>query len=93
MIIYVIYQKFYADFENGEDDAVFIECGYKNRRKAIRKAKELLNKAKSNFYIDNDIKNKKNPFKNTNCVDLYKEEEEQENRVSSIVMEKIKLVA
>lgn len=93
MIIYVIYQKFYADFENGEDDAVFIECGYKNRRKAIRKAKELLNNAKSNFYIDNDIKSKKNPFKTTNCVDLYKEEKDQENKVSSIVMEEIKLVA
>ena len=93
MVIYIIYQKFYADFETGEDEAVFIECGYKNRRKAIRKAKELVNKAKTNFYIDNSIKNKKNPFKTTNCVDLYKEKEEQENKVSSVVMEEIKLVA
>lgn len=92
MVIYIIYQKYYADFENGEDDAVFIECGYKNRRKAVRKAKELVNKAKSNFYIDNSIKNKKNPFRNTNCVDLYKDEE-QENKVSSVVMEEIKLIA
>ena len=30
MVIYIVYQKFYADFENGEDDALFIECGYKN---------------------------------------------------------------
>ena len=43
MIIYVVYEQFYADFENGEDDCVFIECGYKNRRKAIKKAKELMN--------------------------------------------------
>ena len=23
MVIYIVYQKFYADFENGEDDALF----------------------------------------------------------------------
>ena len=43
MVIYIVYQKFYADFENGEDDALFIECGYKNKRKAVKKAKELMN--------------------------------------------------
>ncbi len=94
MIIYIVYQKFYADFENGEDDAVYIECGYKNKRKAVKKAKELMNQAKSkHLYIDEDIRNKRNPFKNNNWVDLYKEENEQEERVSSIIMEEIKLVA
>lgn len=56
MVIYIVYQKFYADFENGEDDALFIECGYKNKRKAVKKAKELMNQAKSShLYIDEDI--------------------------------------
>ena len=65
MVIYIVYQKFYADFENGEDDALFIECGYKNKRKAVKKAKELMNQAKSShLYIDEDIRNKRNPFKN-----------------------------
>ena len=41
MVIYIVYQKFYADFENGEDDALFIECGYKNKRKAVKKAAVL----------------------------------------------------
>ena len=64
MIIYIVYQKFYADFENGLDDEVYIECGYKNKRKAVKKAKELMNHAKSNhLYIDEDIRNKRNPFK------------------------------
>lgn len=94
MIIYIVYQKFYADIENGLDDEVYIECGYKNKRKAVKKAKELMNQAKSNhLYIDEDIRNKRNPFKNNNWVDLYKEENEQEERVSSIIMEEIKLVA
>lgn len=93
MIIYIVYQKFYADFENSLDDEVYIECGYKNKRKAIKKAKELINQAKSEYlYIDEDISNKRNPFKNNNWVDLYKEENEQETRVSSIIMEEIKLV-
>lgn len=94
MVIYIVYQKYYSDFETGSDDAVYIECGYKNKRKAIKKAKELVNQAKSNnLYIDECIRNKKNPFKNNNWIDLYKEQEEQEERVSSIVMEEIKLIA
>ena len=57
-------------FENGEDDALFIECGYKNKRKAVKKAKELMNQAKSShLYIDEDIRNKRNPFKNNNWVE------------------------
>ncbi len=93
MVIYIIYQKFYADFETGEEDKTYIECGYKNKGRATKKAKELLSKAQKYFYIDNYVKNKRNPFKNTNCVDLYKEKEEQENKVTSIVIEEIKLVA
>lgn len=94
MVIYLVYQKFYADFENGEDDEVFIECGYKNKRRAVKKAKELMSVAISNhLYIDEDIRNKRNPFKNNNWVDLYKQEIDQEERVSSIVMEEIKLIA
>ena len=94
MVIYIVYQKFYADFEKGTDDLVFIESGYKNKRKAVKKAKELMNQAKSShLYIDEDIRNKRNPFKNNNWVDLYKEETEQEERIGSIVLEEIKLIA
>ena len=93
MVIYLVYQQFYTDFENGEDDVVFIEKAYKNKRKAVKKAKELVNQKKKDFYIDNYFKDKKNPFKNNNCVDFYKEKEEQGFRTSSIVLEEIKLVA
>lgn len=93
MVIYLVYQQFYADFENGEDDVVFIEKAYKNKRKAIRKAKELVNLTKKDFYIDEELKDKKNPFKNNNCVDFYKEERNQESRTSSIVLEETKLIA
>ena len=61
---------------------------------AVKKAKELMNQAKSShLYIDEDIRNKRNQFKNNNWVDLYKEETEQEERIGSIVMEEIKLIA
>ena len=93
MVIYLVYQQFYADFENGEDDVVFIEKAYKNKRKAIRKAKELVNLTKKDFYIGEELKDKKNPFKNNNCVDFYKEERNQESRTSSIVLEETKLIA
>lgn len=94
MVIYIVYEKFYADYENGEDDAVFIECSYKNKKKAIRKAKALMHQAKQNhFYIDENVTNKRNPFKRNNLVDFYKEEMDQEQKVSSIVIEQTKLVA
>lgn len=94
MIIYVVYEKFYSDFENGEDDVVFIESSYKNKKKAIRKAKVLMNEAKKNhLYIDKNVSNQNNPFRKDNIVDFYKEETDQETKVSSIVIESTKLVA
>ncbi len=94
MKIYLVYEKEYADFEDGEDDIVFISSAYKSKRKAIRKAKELLKQAKDrNLYVDEIIKNKRNPFKTNDWVDFYKEEEDQENRISSIIIEETKLVA
>jgi len=94
MVIYIVYEKFYSDFENGEDDAIFIECSFKNKKKGIKKAKALMNEVKSrHLYIDENIKNKKNPFKKNNLVDFYKEEIGQEQKVSSIGIEETKLVA
>jgi len=94
MVIYIVYEKFYSDFENGEDDAIFIECSFKSKKKAIKKANALMNEVKSrHLYIDENIKNKKNPFKKNNLVDFYKEEIGQEQKVSSIGIEETKLVA
>lgn len=94
MIIYLLYEKFYADYENGEDDEVIINGAFKNKRKAIKKGMKLVNDSKKyDFYLDEDIKNKRNPFKNNNWVDFYKEETEQEEKVKSIILEEIKLVA
>ncbi len=53
MIIYLVYEKNYADFENGEDDMVYINSAYKIKKKSIRKAKALLKEAKNNkLYVD-----------------------------------------
>ena len=94
MVIYVVYEKFYSDFENGEDDDIYIQCSFKNKRKAIKMAKALMNNAKSNnLYLDETIINKKNPFKKNNVVDFYKEKKDQEQKVSSIGIEATKLVA
>lgn len=94
MKIYLVYEQFYADWSNGEDDEVFIENAYKRKRKAIKKAKELLSKAKEdNYFIDESQKKRKNPFKNNNCIDLYREESDQETKVISISIEETKLVA
>ncbi|MCI9038453.1 MAG: hypothetical protein HFJ29_01000 [Clostridia bacterium] len=92
MKIYVVYEKFCADWKNGEDAKVFIESAYRNKRKAVKKANTLLKKSKQyDFRMDKTLKKKKNPFKNNNCVDLYKDE--QEEKVKSIVIEEIKLIA
>ena len=94
MVIYVVYKKDYADFENGEDDEISINSAYKNRRKAIKKAKDILKEFKQkNLYLDEDIKNKRNPFKNNNCVDFYKQRTNQEYKTNSIIIEETKLIA
>lgn len=94
MIVYVVYEMNYADIEKGTDDNISFCGAYKNKRKAMKKAKELVNNAKNdNLYIDNYIQNKRNPFKKNNCVDFYHDNNCQDYRVSSIVMEETKLIA
>ena len=94
MIIYLVYEKNYVNCDKCKDDKIYINAAYKNRKKAIRKAKILLKKAKdNNLYVDKKIKNKRNPFKTNNCVDFYKKETEQEYKVSSIIIEETKLIA
>lgn len=94
MKIYLVYKQKYADFENGEDDEVLIEGAFKSKKKALKVAKSLANQAKNNnLYIDEDIVNKRNPFKHNDWVDFYRESEDQTFRVSSIVLEELKLVS
>ena len=44
-------------------------------------------------YLDKDIKNTRNPFKNNKCVDFYKLKNNQENRTNSIIIEETRLIA
>ena len=39
MVIYIVYQKFYADFENGEDDALLQNVDIRIREKQLKKQK------------------------------------------------------
>lgn len=92
MKIYIVYEKFYTDWDNGEDAEFLIESAYKNKRRAVKKANTLVKESKQyDFYVDKKLSKKKNLFKNNNCVDLYKDE--QEEKIKSIVIEEIKLVA
>lgn len=94
MVIYIVYEMNYADFETGIDDSVSFCGAYKSKKKAIRKAKQLVKNAqKDNLFMDNYIENKRNPFKRNNWVDFYHDNSYQDNRVTSIVMEETKLIA
>lgn len=94
MIIYLVYEMNYADFETGADDNISFCGAYKNKKKAMKKAKELMKNAqKYNLHLDNYISNKKNPFKRNNWVDFYHDDECQDYRVTSIIMEETKLIA
>jgi len=94
MIIYVVCEMNYADFETGLDDNVSFCKAYKSKKRAIKKAKELMRQAqKEDLHVDREISNKKNPFKKNNCVDFYHDNECQDYKVSSIIMEETKLVA
>lgn len=94
MVIYIVYEMNYADFETGSDDSVSFCGAYKSRKKAMRKAKQLVKNAqKDNLFIDNYIDNKRNPFKRNNWVDFYHYDSCQDYKVTSIVMEETKLIA
>ena len=87
MIIYLVYEMNYADFETGADDNISFCGAYKSKKKAMKKAKELMKNAqKDNLHLDNYISNKRNPFKRNNWVDFYHNDECQDYRVTSIIM-------
>lgn len=93
MIVYVVYEMNYVDFETGLDDSVSY-CVTRNKRKAQKEANKLVNKAKNdNLYMDKTISNKKNPFKRNNRVDFYHDDECQDYKVTSIGFEETKLIA
>ena len=94
MIIYLVYEMNYADFETGLDDNVSFCAAYKNKRRAMKKAKQLMKEAQEdNLHIDNSISNRKNPFKKYNCVDFYHDSDCQDYKVTSIRIEETKLIA
>ncbi len=94
MIIYLVYEMNYSDLETGLDDSISFCAAYKNKKRAMKKAKQLMRDAqKDNLHIDNNIENKKNPFKRNNCVDFYHDNDCQDYKVTSIVMEETKLIA
>lgn len=94
MNIYVIYERNYANLKTDLDDNISFLGTYKNKRKAIRKAKELVRNAKAdNLYIDNQIDNQRNPFKKNSSVDFYYDKEYQDCVVTTIGMEETKLIA
>lgn len=89
MIIYIV-------CEEGLNKSVLIHGVYKNKGKAIKKAKLLMQQMKDKkLYIDCKVRNKKNPFKKNNCVNFYRNEEghEKESATSSVILEKTRLIA
>ena len=55
MKIYLVYERNYADYDGLFDDKVYINSAYKSKKKAMRKAKNLLKEAKSKN--DDETKN------------------------------------
>lgn len=94
MIIYLVCEINYADFETGAYENIFFYGAYKKKKKAMKKAKEVMQEVrKDNLYLDKCISNKRNPFKRNNRVDFYHSTECQDYKVTSIIMEETKLIA
>ena len=94
MKIYVVYEKNYVDFKTGMDDTLLFCGAYKSRKKAMRKAKALIKAAKADdLFMDKQIVNKRNPFKNCSYVDFYHDARDQDYVVTTIGMEETKLIA
>ena len=92
MKVYLVYEKYFADWSNGKKDNVLIECAFKKKRRAVKKAKELIRNEAKNFYFDVKIQKKRNPFKRRKEVKFYKNKD-KEKLSGSVVLEEIKLVA
>lgn len=91
--IFIVYEFDYGDIGEGIEPNVTIFQGYEIREEAEEKANELLVEGLENYFIENRLRDNKNPFKDNDEVHLYEKEsaDEQENSVYYIKIEKIKV--
>lgn len=66
---------------------------YEDQKEAIKKANERvrIGLKENNVVLSEEISNIENPFKETNCVEIYREDDEIEVPIYSILIKKIKL--
>lgn len=91
--MFIVYEFDYGDIAEGIEPNVTIFDGFRDREGAEEKANELLAEGLEKYFIESRMADNKNPFKDNNEVHLYEKEleEEQENSVYYIKIQKINL--
>lgn len=92
-IFYIVYEFDYGDISKGIEPRVTHFGGFNTREKAVVQANELLNEGLEKYFIESNLANIENPFKDYDEVHLFekKTEEEQDKNVYYIKIEKINL--
>lgn len=90
---YLVYEFINNNFDEGIIEEIEFIGLYEDKKEAIKKANERvrIGLKENDVVLSKDISNIENPFKETNCVEMYREDDEIEVPIYSIVIKKLKL--
>lgn len=90
-IIYIVYEFDYGDISKGIEPRVTHFGGFNTRQNAVSQANELLEEGLEKYFIQSDLADNKNPFKDNDEVHLY-EQKAEENQTESVYYIKIEKI-
>ena len=90
---YLVYEFIHHNFDEDIMEGIEFFGLYEEQEEAIKKANERvrIGLKENNVVLSEEISNIENPFEETNCIEMYREDDEIEAPIYSIMIEKLKL--
>ena len=93
MELYLVYEFIYHNFDEDRQEGIEFFGIHKSKEKAVRIANKRVKKGIKEYdvVLSEEMSNTRNLFEKTDCVDMYREDDEIEAPIYSICIKKFKI--
>lgn len=93
MELYLVYEFIYHNFDEDRQEGIEFFGIHKSKEKAIRIANKRVKKGIKEYdvVLSEEMSNTENLFEKTDCVDMYRDNDEIEAPIYSICIKKFKI--
>lgn len=93
MELYLVYEFIYHNFDEDREEGIEFFGLHKSKEEAIKIANRRVKKGIKEYdvVLSKEISNIKNPFKETDMVDMYREDDNIEAPIYSICIKKFEI--